>query len=77
MQFVLLVGILTILPGCAGGKLAEDTERTSMVVPYEANWESLKTIMAPKWYDDAKFGIMIHWGPLNRLDVITSGRKFG
>lgn len=30
---------------------------------YEADWASLKTIPVPTWYEDAKFGIFIHWGP--------------
>jgi len=29
---------------------------------YEATWESLKTHSLPEWFDDAKFGIFIHWG---------------
>ncbi|HXJ96929.1 MAG TPA: alpha-L-fucosidase [Terriglobia bacterium] len=29
---------------------------------YEANWESLNKRPTPQWYDDAKFGIFIHWG---------------
>nr|CAD7407593.1 unnamed protein product [Timema cristinae] len=29
---------------------------------YEATWESLDTRPLPQWYDDAKFGIFIHWG---------------
>jgi alpha-L-fucosidase len=29
---------------------------------YEATWESLKTYSVPEWYQDAKFGIFIHWG---------------
>ncbi len=32
------------------------------VKKYEATWESLKTHPAPEWFDDAKFGIFIHWG---------------
>jgi len=31
--------------------------------PYRPNWESLKNIPVPSWFDDAKFGIFIHWGP--------------
>jgi len=31
--------------------------------PYEPTWESLKKYEAPSWYEDAKFGIFIHWGP--------------
>jgi len=29
---------------------------------YEPTWESLKEHGVPKWYEDAKFGIFIHWG---------------
>ena len=29
---------------------------------YEPNWESLEKRPLPKWYDDAKLGIFIHWG---------------
>ena len=29
---------------------------------YEPNWSSLDTRPLPTWYDEAKFGIFIHWG---------------
>jgi alpha-L-fucosidase len=29
--------------------------------PYVPTWESLDTHTLPEWYDDAKFGIFIHW----------------
>ena len=29
---------------------------------YQPNWESLDQHRTPKWFDDAKFGIFIHWG---------------
>ncbi len=35
---------------------------TAKIVTYEATWESLKTYNIPEWYQDAKFGIFIHWG---------------
>jgi alpha-L-fucosidase len=31
--------------------------------PYQATTESLRSHKAPQWYEDAKFGIFIHWGP--------------
>ena len=31
--------------------------------PYKPVWASLKKHTVPKWYDNAKFGIFIHWGP--------------
>jgi alpha-L-fucosidase len=30
--------------------------------PFIANWDSLRGYTIPKWYEDAKFGIFIHWG---------------
>lgn len=29
---------------------------------YEPTWESLRKYVVPGWYQDAKFGIFIHWG---------------
>lgn len=29
---------------------------------YEPTWESLKSYTVPGWYQDARFGIFIHWG---------------
>ncbi len=29
---------------------------------YEPNWDSLDSRPLPDWYDDAKFGIFVHWG---------------
>ncbi len=30
--------------------------------PFRADWASLRQYRSPAWYDDAKFGIFIHWG---------------
>ncbi len=30
--------------------------------PYLDTWESLSRIRVPRWYEQAKFGIFIHWG---------------
>lgn len=29
---------------------------------FHASWESIKQHQVPEWYEDAKFGIFIHWG---------------
>ncbi|MDR1465186.1 MAG: alpha-L-fucosidase [Oscillospiraceae bacterium] len=29
---------------------------------YEANWDSINSRPVPAWFEDAKFGIFIHWG---------------
>ena len=31
--------------------------------PFAPSWESLEEYRVPRWYEDAKFGIFIHWGP--------------
>jgi alpha-L-fucosidase len=53
---------LTFVNGCV-----KDLERTSkaecaVVKKYEPTWESLKQYEVPKWFEDDKFGIFIHWG---------------
>ncbi len=30
--------------------------------PFKPDWDSLKQYRIPEWYQDAKFGIFIHWG---------------
>lgn len=31
-------------------------------IRYEPTWESLDKRPLPEWYDEAKFGIFLHWG---------------
>ena len=45
----LALGLAAVLP-CAAQKR------------YEPNWQSLDSRPIPGWFDDAKFGIFIHWG---------------
>src|ERR1700759_126355 len=35
---------------------------TTQAQPYQPVWESLDKRPVPQWYQDAKFGIFIHWG---------------
>ncbi len=46
-----------VLAGCllAGAQAADSPH-------YEANWASLDQRPNPQWFEDAKFGIFIHWG---------------
>jgi alpha-L-fucosidase len=30
--------------------------------PYQATWESIDSRQVPSWFEDARFGIFIHWG---------------
>jgi alpha-L-fucosidase len=52
---------------------------------FEATLESLQTHQVPQWYQDAKFGIFVHWGlysvpafaPRQDLDVIAAQARNG
>ena len=59
---VLLISIL--LSGCYQQfKQDKYAETEANANKYENNWESLKAYQIPEWFNDAKFGIFIHWGP--------------
>jgi alpha-L-fucosidase len=41
---------------------AELTARVAKQGPFAPDWNSLEKYTVPDWYQDAKFGIFIHWG---------------
>ncbi len=43
-------------------KLLAENARVNAAGPFHADWSSLKDYKIPEWYQDAKFGIFIHWG---------------
>ncbi|QCX40316.1 alpha-L-fucosidase [Aureibaculum algae] len=44
---------------------------------YEPTWQSLKKVNpAPNWFQDAKFGIYTHWGPVSSAFVGTDPDTF-
>jgi len=42
--------------------ILKDVDRQVSEGPYHADWASLDQYPVPAWYEDAKFGIFIHWG---------------
>lgn len=42
--------------------LIEDVDTVDHEGPFRPDWESLQKYEVPTWYEDAKFGIFIHWG---------------
>jgi alpha-L-fucosidase len=42
--------------------LLAEVDRKGAQGPFQPTWESLKTYRIPDWYQDAKFGIFLHWG---------------
>lgn len=43
-------------------KILQKVEEQIRCGPFSASWDSLENYQIPKWYEDAKFGIFIHWG---------------
>jgi len=61
----LLMLILSVPADSEDKKVEESVKKIEGVIaqgPYQASWDSLEKIKVPKWYEDAKFGIFIHWG---------------
>lgn len=46
----------------ARSDILKAVDQTAEKGPFRPDWESLGTYQIPKWYQDAKFGIFIHWG---------------
>src|SRR5450755_1066060 len=42
--------------------ILRQVDRESKQGPFQPTWDSLKKYKIPSWYEDAKFGIFIHWG---------------
>ena len=43
-------------------KILKQVDRQANDGPFRPDWASLQNYHAPQWYEDAKFGIFIHWG---------------
>ncbi|OXA51892.1 Alpha-L-fucosidase [Folsomia candida] len=46
---------------------ARNNFHTTKSGPYFPNWPSLDSRLLPKWYDESKIGIFIHWGVFSAL----------
>jgi alpha-L-fucosidase len=67
------VGVITISEAGSSGNatvivsgrdvhVTYDFQATFGVVPYQATFDSIYSHESPKWFDDSKYGIFIHWG---------------
>jgi alpha-L-fucosidase len=42
--------------------ILQQVDREANEGPFKPNWDSLKKYQIPEWYENAKFGIFLHWG---------------
>src|SRR5271157_422646 len=40
----------------------QEVDKVAAAGPFRPAWDSLREYRVPDWYQDAKFGIFIHWG---------------
>lgn len=61
----LILVVLALMVACKTDKSTKEKPLvvTDSISKYEPNWESIKkNYKDPEWFNDAKFGIFIHWG---------------
>lgn len=64
---IYLLFIAIAFVSCNNKKLSEVSNKP---LTFEENWESLKKVNeAPEWFQDAKFGIYTHYGPVSSAFV--------
>jgi alpha-L-fucosidase len=47
---------------CTGGKALRAQTSSKQPTHFQPTWDSLEKHTVPEWFQDAKFGIFIHWG---------------
>lgn len=75
---LVVVALVLIFVGCSAVWTWQDNRRAEMTTngPYRATVESLNSHPLPKWFADARFGIMIHWGLYSVPGFAPKGTTF-
>lgn len=60
-----------ILEKCAALFVVMTLVPSKLTAQYQPTWDSLDTRPLPDWYDEAKFGIFIHWGVFSGKHLLT------
>ena len=63
LQFPMLLFAFLIMGACGNQNPSQMGVEVEAGKQYDSNWESLSQYKIPQWFQDAKFGIFIHWGP--------------
>lgn len=71
-RYLIVAGVVLL----SAGMLAASVEQHDKTAKYDYSWESLKTHPVPQWFDDAKFGLFIHWGPYSVIGHRKGGRGY-
>jgi alpha-L-fucosidase len=69
--------LLAVASGVQHRATPESRARDGRSMPFEPTLESLNAHAVPGWYEDAKFGIFIHWGLFSIPGFATRGGSIG
>jgi len=70
---IFLICLSMLFFACAENK-KQEVQKTEK--QFEASWESLKKAPVAPWFEDAKFGIFIHWGAYSVVGHIKGGKGY-
>ena len=71
-NFSILSYILLLILRKSAFTLAMDKRKTTRYTP---DWDSLDSRPLPDWYDDAKIGIFMHFGPYAVPGMVNYSQK--
>lgn len=70
------IGRLVALFAVTFAGLVEPRAASSAEAPYDGTWESLQAMPVPRWFEEGKIGIFIHWGPYSVIGYRKNGRGY-
>ncbi|TKG97443.1 alpha-L-fucosidase [Puteibacter caeruleilacunae] len=73
MKRIIIYAMLILCVACTP---KEKNKEEQSVKKYKPKWESLKQAPVAPWFDDAKFGIFIHWGGYSVIGHRKGGRGY-
>ena len=74
VQWLLALFFVSVLGACSPKNASDRTENKNL--KYQPDWESLHTAPVAPWFEDAKFGIFIHWGAYSVIGHRKDGKGY-
>ena len=69
-----MIAVLVVIAVCAGGvRGAEPEKAPAAAKKYKPTWESIDSRPLPGWFNEAKFGIFVVWGPYSVPSWVDRG----
>jgi|GEM_PF-1095404 len=63
VPILLCLSFVLLFPGSVSAEPTVETTAETVLPEYQPNWDSINRRPLPDWFNEAKFGIFIVWGP--------------